>query len=67
MDGRFSATQLPIPEAMICAEDVAVGKPSPEGYLQAAAALGFEATQSVAIEDAPAGIAGGLAPGGWAP
>lgn len=52
---------------MICAEDVAVGKPSPEGYLQAAAALGFEATQSVAIEDAPAGIAGGLAPGGWAP
>ena len=48
---------------MICAEDVAVGKPSPEGYLQAAAALGFEATQCVVIEDAPVGIAAGLAAG----
>ena len=43
MTARLAAAQLPIPETMICAEDVAVGKPSPEGYLQAAAALGFDA------------------------
>ncbi|MDT5096375.1 MAG: mannitol-/sugar-/sorbitol-6-phosphatase [Mycobacterium sp.] len=63
MAGRLSAAKLPIPETMICAEDVAVGKPSPEGYLQAAAALGFVARQCVVIEDAPAGIAAGLAAG----
>ena len=63
MTARLAAAQLPIPETMICAEDVAVGKPSPEGYLKAAAALGFDAAQCVVIEDAPAGIAAGLAAG----
>jgi sugar-phosphatase len=63
MAARLAAAQLPIPEIMICAEDVAAGKPSPEGYLKAAAALGFEATQCVVIEDAPAGIAAGQAAG----
>jgi sugar-phosphatase len=63
MTARLAAAQLPIPETMVCAEDVAVGKPSPEGYLQAAAALGFEATQCVVVEDAPAGIAAGVAAG----
>jgi sugar-phosphatase len=63
MTARLTAAQLPIPETMICAEDVAVGKPSPKGYLQAAAALGFDAVQCVVIEDAPAGIAAGLAAG----
>ena len=48
---------------MICAEDVAIGKPSPEGYLKAAAALGFDAGHCVVIEDAPAGIDAGLAAG----
>ncbi len=63
MTARLAAAQLPIPEIMICAEDVAAGKPSPEGYLQAAAALGFEAGQCVVVEDAPAGIAAGQAAG----
>jgi sugar-phosphatase len=63
MTARLAAAQLPIPETMICAEDVAVGKPSPEGYVKAAAALGFDATQCVVVEDAPAGIAAGLAAG----
>jgi sugar-phosphatase len=48
---------------MVCAEDVSVGKPSPEGYLKAAAALGFDAARCLVIEDAPAGIAAGLAAG----
>jgi len=63
MTARLAAARLPIPETMICAEDVAVGKPSPEGYLRAAAALGFDATHCVVVEDAPAGIAAGLAAG----
>jgi mannitol-1-/sugar-/sorbitol-6-phosphatase len=63
MAARLEAAQLPVPATMICAEDVDVGKPSPEGYLQAAAALGFHAGQCVVVEDAPAGIAAGLAAG----
>jgi mannitol-1-/sugar-/sorbitol-6-phosphatase len=63
MTARLAAAGLPVPETMICAEDVAAGKPSPEGYLKAAAALGFEASQCVVIEDAPAGIAAGKAAG----
>ena len=63
MTARLAAAQLPIPQTLICAEDVTVGKPSPEGYLKAAAALGFDARQCVVVEDAPAGIAAGLAAG----
>jgi sugar-phosphatase len=63
MTARLEAAHLPIPEVMICAEDVAVGKPSSEGYLKAAAALGFDAGHCVVIEDAPAGVAAGLAAG----
>lgn len=63
MTARLAAAQLPIPDIMVCAEDVAIGKPSPEGYVKAAAALGFDATRCVVIEDAPAGIAAGLAAG----
>ncbi len=63
MTRRLSAAQLPIPETIICAEDVAVGKPSPEGYLLAAAALGLPAKHCVVVEDAPAGIAAGVAAG----
>src|SRR6185436_14686720 len=33
MTARLTAARLPIPDIMVCAEDVAVGKPSPEGYL----------------------------------
>jgi sugar-phosphatase len=63
MTGRLSAAHLPIPETMICAEDVTVGKPSPEGYLLAAGALGLDAKHCVVVEDAPAGIAAGLTAG----
>jgi sugar-phosphatase len=63
MTRRLSAAQLPIPETIICAEDVAVGKPSPEGYLLAAAVLGLDAKHCVVVEDAPAGIAAGVAAG----
>ncbi|MFF5792625.1 HAD-IA family hydrolase [Paeniglutamicibacter sp. NPDC012692] len=53
---RLRAAGLPLPEVLVAAEDVIAGKPSPEGYLQAAAALGVDISDCVAFEDAPAGL-----------
>ena len=39
------------------------GKPDPEGYLHAAAALGHSPAACVVLEDTPAGIAAGRAAG----
>ena len=60
---RMKAANLPLPSVMICAEDVKLGKPSPEGYLKAAALLGLEAKKCIVFEDAAAGIKAGLASG----
>ena len=48
---------------MICADDITRGKPDPEGYLTAAARLGYSAADCIVIEDAPAGIESALAAG----
>lgn len=53
---RLQAAGLPIPEVLIAAEDVLAGKPSPEGYLLAASALGVDIGNCVVFEDAPAGL-----------
>jgi sugar-phosphatase len=63
MTARLAAARLPAPNVLIGAEDVSTGKPSPEGYFKAAAALGFNAQQCLVIEDAPAGISAGRAAG----
>lgn len=63
MLARLAAAGLPAPEVLISAENVAVGKPDPEGYLLAAAALGHDARRCLVIEDAPAGIQAGRAAG----
>jgi sugar-phosphatase len=63
MRARLAAAGLPVPEVLIAAEDVAAGKPDPEGYLRAAAALGRDAARCLVVEDAPAGIAAGRAAG----
>lgn len=60
---RLARTGLPVPEVRICAEDVTGGKPSPEGYLTAAARLSVDPTHCVVVEDSPAGIEAGLAAG----
>ncbi|GHE32701.1 HAD-IA family hydrolase [Streptomyces capitiformicae] len=52
-----------MPEVCVCAEDVSEGKPSPEGYLTAAARLGVDPVRCLVVEDASAGIAAGLAAG----
>ncbi|MFT3684379.1 MAG: HAD family phosphatase [Phycisphaerales bacterium] len=48
---------------IVTARDVREGKPAPECYLAAAAALGVRPDRCVVIEDAPAGIAAGKAAG----
>jgi sugar-phosphatase len=53
---RLRHVGLPIPAVMICGDEVTRGKPDPEGYLAAAAALGFEPSSCVVVEDAPSGI-----------
>lgn len=63
MRRRLAAAGLPIPRVLVAAGDVATGKPDPEGYLKAAAELGYDITQCLVIEDAPAGIEAGHASG----
>jgi len=60
---RLEAGGLPRPAVLVTAEDVAVGKPDPEGYRAAASALGFDVSRCLVVEDAPAGIAAGRAAG----
>jgi sugar-phosphatase len=60
---RLAFAGLPLPEVLICAEDVALGKPDPESYLFAALMLGVQPARCVVIEDAPAGILAGRAAG----
>lgn len=54
---KIANVDLPAPELLVCAEDVADGKPHPVPYLAAAARLGCAPAHLVAIEDAPAGVA----------
>ena len=54
---------LPIPQTLVTSEDVAAGKPAPDGYHLGAKHLGLEPTRCVVFEDAPAGIAAGRAAG----
>ncbi len=43
-------------EVVVTAEEVEVGKPSPEGYLTACRRLGVVPSGCVAVEDAPSGV-----------
>src|SRR5699024_6041405 len=60
---RLEAAGLTPPEVMITADDVTRGKPDPEGYAIAARRLGVDPQRCLVVEDAPAGIAAGLAAG----
>jgi sugar-phosphatase len=62
-DIRMNAAGLPMPARAVTAELVTRGKPDPEGYLRAAANLGVNPADAVVFEDAPAGIAAGVAAG----
>jgi sugar-phosphatase len=57
---RLAAAGLPLPGAMVTAEDVVLGKPDPEPYRRGAALLGEAPRDCVVFEDAPSGIRAGL-------
>ncbi len=61
--GRIAAAGLPMPGELITADDVPIGKPDPAPYVLAAKRLGFESKRCLVVEDAPAGVAAGLASG----
>jgi sugar-phosphatase len=61
--GRLRAVGLPVPDVMVCGDEVARGKPDPEGYLTAARLLGSAPETCVVFEDAPAGVQAALAAG----
>jgi sugar-phosphatase len=50
-------------EVMITCNDVVAGKPAPEGYRKAAAALGLRCDECLVVEDSVSGIAAGVAAG----
>jgi sugar-phosphatase len=60
---RLRAAGLPLPQVLVTAEDVERGKPDPQGYLAAAAALGLAIEDTIVLEDSTAGIGAGLASG----
>jgi sugar-phosphatase len=60
---RLAAGGLPTPRILITDEDVASGKPAPDGYELALRRLGIDAGEAVAVEDAPAGIEAARAAG----
>lgn len=62
---RHAAAGLPVPEVFVFAEDYSHGKPAPDAFLTAAARLGVLAEHTVVVEDAPAGITGGIAAGAY--
>ncbi|HET6173508.1 MAG TPA: HAD-IA family hydrolase [Gaiellales bacterium] len=62
-EGRLRAVGLPVPPVMVCGDEVAAGKPDPEGYLAGARLLGTDPGDCVVCEDAPAGIQAARAAG----
>jgi sugar-phosphatase len=56
---RLAAVRFPAPEILVTGDDVEHGKPDPEPYLRAAAALGVPPGRCVVVEDAPAGVLAG--------
>jgi sugar-phosphatase len=60
---RLHYVGLPVPQTMVSASDIRKGKPDPEPYLKAAAALRLQPRECIVIEDAPSGIRAGKAAG----
>jgi len=54
---RLRNAGLPLPVALVTADDIFRSKPDPEGYLRAAALLAVPPRRCIVIEDAPPGIA----------
>jgi HAD superfamily hydrolase (TIGR01509 family) len=57
---RVAGIEAPV---LVTADDVANGKPDPEGYLLAARRLGVEPSRCLVVEDSEPGLAAGRAAG----
>lgn len=60
---RLAAAGIPQANVAITADDVSDGKPHPEGYRAAAAALGLDPALTVVLEDAATGVLAARAAG----
>jgi len=60
---RLAAVGIPLPKLLVAADDVTKGKPHPQPYMKAARALGYDASEAVVFEDAPAGLTSAKAAG----
>ena len=64
-EARHAAAGIPRPEVFVFAEDYAQGKPAPDAFLKAAERLGVDPRRTVVVEDAPAGVRGGVDAGAF--
>lgn len=62
-EARLAAAGLTAPQVIVTAEDVSRGKPAPDCFIAAATMLGVASADCLVWEDAPAGVAAGLAAG----
>jgi mannitol-1-/sugar-/sorbitol-6-phosphatase len=62
-EARLGAVGIAPPAVVVYADDVARGKPDPEGYRTAAERLGVNAAEALVVEDSPPGIEAGRAAG----
>ncbi|MEI5102674.1 HAD-IA family hydrolase [Streptomyces sp. PmtG] len=60
---RLRSAGLPLPDVLVSADDVALPKPDPEGFLLAARKMGVDPASAVGIDDSPMGIAAAKAAG----
>jgi sugar-phosphatase len=60
---RLRTSNLPVPGVFVTADDVARGKPDPEGYLLAASRLAVVPRDCIVVEDSPTGLAAARAAG----
>lgn len=63
---RLDSVGFPPPRVLIGADDVASGKPDPEGFAAAARALGVDPARCIVFEDSPAGLEAAIAIGATA-
>jgi sugar-phosphatase len=60
---RMAAAGLPTPQFLVTGDQVAAGKPSPDGFLAGAHALGIPIADCLAFEDSPSGLVAAHAAG----
>jgi sugar-phosphatase len=59
----MAAAGLAVPSIAVMADDVAVSKPDPEGFLKAAGLLGVDPADCIVFEDSRAGVTAARAAG----